>query len=502
MRKEAKGIRITALNAAARKGGIVEDMRLTDALALLPTLVTQNETPEDNARVLRNIADWCQCYTPVVGIDGVNGLWLDISGAAHLYGGEDGLLANLSRKLDAIGFANRVGLAETPGASWAVARFSSCEDHAVPNTTRRGNAYNVPPGGILRALAPLPLEALRLDAETLRLLKRFGLTSIGALCAIPRSNLKRRFPSKAVGEAVLHRLDQALGTTNEPIIPIRPVPSYFEQLLFADPLLATESFREGLKTLLFRLCERMGCYHVGAMQLTFAAYHADGGVSRVAVSTAQPSRDTQHLELLFRERIETLNPGFGVDRLVLSADRVLPLKTQQLALAKASVSSSKEEDLARLVDRLANRLGARNVQHVVPNASHIPEQAERRVPALRSQNAGSEQTAYVHGKPLRPFRLLPAPEPMAVIAEIPEGPPKRFTWRRVAHRVVRSEGPERIAPEWWSGVSETFCRTRDYYRIEDTEGRRFWVFREGLYRDLENGDTSRSPSWHMHGLFA
>jgi len=479
-------------NDRARDSGIQPGMRLTDALAILPKLATQHETPQADAAVLRALADWCQRYTPTVSLDGTNGLWLDITGAAHLCGGEDELLADLSHRLQAIGFASKLGLAETPGAAWAIARFSDA------------SCRNVPPGSLVRSLASLPVAALRLDEDALYLIKRFGLKDIGALCAIPRASLKRRFPSKEApskeaGEAVLHRLDQALGQIREPIVPLRPAPAYLERLSFAEPILATEGFERGLDDLLDRLCCRLEAAHRGALHVTFSAYHADGGVSWVAIGAAQPSHDADHLRHLFRDRIATLNPGFGVDHLTLSADKVQPLKKKQQPLFQAAALGQRQNDIARLVDRLSNRLGADNVYRIVPQASHIPEQAEQRSAPMQ---AGDKQPAAKPHKPLRPFRLLPRPEPITVIAEVPEGPPRRLTWRRVTHRIIHAEGPERIAPEWWHLTSSRTMQTRDYYRIEDEDGRRFWIFRAGLYRDLEQDEAQPLPSWHMHGLFA
>lgn len=490
--KDANGVRVTAANPSAQKGGIHEGMRLADAHALLPSLETEIADTAADARVLEGLADWCERYTPTVGIDGTDGLWLDVTGAVHLVGSEQDLLADLSKKLRAIGFANRLGLAETPGAAWAISRFGEVGGR------HRGW---VPLGGVSQALAPLPPAALRLDDEALYLLKRFGLKTIGALCAIPRASLQRRFPSQEVGEAVLHRLDQALGTAPEPIVAARKAPVYFERLSFPDPILATESFRHGFHELLSRLCRSLEGDHKGATQLTFSAFRADGGVSRMTVVTARPSRDEAHLALLFRDRIETIDPGFGVDVLTLSADRDAPLEREQLRLAGRRGARRNEADVSALIDRLSNRLGPARVQRIAFRESHIPERAETRIPALRKMAAGAGPSCL---KPSRPFRLLASPEPVQVMAEVPEGPPMRFSWRRVMHRVVRAEGPERIAPEWWcelSAQSGKAGRTRDYYRVEDEEGRRFWLFRDGLYRDLENGDGDPLPMWHICGLF-
>ena len=607
--KDANGVKIATPNSAARNAGVYAGMRLADARALMPALATQIAEPAADAQALRNLTDWCRRYTPIVGIDGTSGIWLDITGAAHLLGGEDELLADLGWRLHAMGFTNRLGLAETPGAAWAVARFlgadikhtsarafsdevgtgsaqkmrpnqkaraligfhriekrsSAIKKGGVEKTgdvekkgsleTTAGSRHtssnarassrtdrvsqqprpcNILPGGVLKALAPLPLAALRLDETTLHLLGRFGLKSIGALCAVPRSSLKRRFPATEARQAVLDRLDQALGNRREPFFPLEKIPPYFERLSFAEPILATTSFHLGLEDLLQRLCTRMEHDHKGATRLTFSAYHVDGGVSRIGIATARPSRDVAHLMLLFRERIETLNPGFGIDVLVLSADAIGALSAAQLGLSR-SFSAGARQDVAALVDRLSNRLGRQSVQRIIPGASHIPERAEACVTVIqapraastgepqRTERPGHEAPQHLLCKPPRPFRLLERPEPISVMAEVPDGPPLHFTWRRVAHRVIRAEGPERIAPEWWTGLAAPPERTRDYYRVEDDEGRRFWMFREGLYRNQggdhaaangvgrgtasskendQNGNDARLPTWHMHGLFA
>ena len=461
-------------------------MRLTDACALLPSLATRIAEPETDARVLHKLAGWCQHYTPIVSVDGADGLWLDITGAAHLCGGEAGLLADLKQRLTALGFENRLGLAGTPGAAWAIARFAK---------TRRIVSADRP-DSLLRALHPLPLDALRLDENALYLLRRFGLKTIGALCALPRASLKRRFPSKDVREAVLRRLDQALGHAAEPITPLKAAPAYFERLAFPEPILDTESFCLGLRDLMEQLARRMEKDSKGATRLVFSAYHADGGLSQIAITTARPSRDPKHLSNLFRDKLETINPGFGVDVLVLSADGVEDLVERQLSLSKISKNIWDNGELGQLIDRLSNRLGPQNIQRVVACESHIPERAQKRVSALQ---APIRKALHPSNKPLRPIRLFDPPEQIQVIAEIPEGPPAHFTWRRVIHRVARAEGPERIAPEWWHRTHTGHERTRDYYRVEDVEGRCFWLFREGLYGDA---DPQKLPTWHIHGLFA
>ncbi len=463
-------------------------MPLNDARALLPSLITQPLQPDADARALHGLAEWCQRYTPWTSTDGETGLWLDITGAAHLLGGEDNLLADLAGRLTHLGFENRLGLADTPGTAWAVARFATME---------KSEPQNIPPGEMERALQNLPLQALRLEDTCLHLLKRFGFKTIGELCKLPRSALKGRFPSGDIGQAVLWRLDQALGRAGEPLTPLMPPPVYVMRKGCPEPILETDSFRFALEELLQRLCGRLEDDGKGAKALTFSAYRADGGVSRIAIATARASCNAAHLAYLFRDKLETIDPGFGVDVLTLAADVVEALDAKQLQLSGSQQGSRNDGALERLVDRLSNRLGAASVQHIVDCESHIPERAERRVQALQTERRTISQAAPQ--KPIRPFRLLTQPEMIQVMAEVPEGPPMRFTWRRVTYRVIHAEGPERIAAEWWHRGPAARARTRDYYRVEDSEGRRFWLFREGLYSDV---DQDRLPCWHMHGLFA
>lgn len=459
-------------------------MRLSDARALLPNLKTEIWSPKAGMVALNILADWCQRYTPTVSVDGEDGLFLDVAGAAHFYGSEAGLLEDLSARLTTLGFSHELGLAETPGAASAMARFASSSILAE---------RIVEEGEIAQQLAALPLAALRLEPATLYLLQRFGLQRLDQLLALPRASLKRRFPSSEISQAVLTRLDQVLGRVADPLTPLRPPPLYSEQMSFAEPITAGESFTHGLTLLLERVCVYLERDLKGATALTFCAYRGDGGVAQSDVVTARPSRDAAHLKRLFAEKLEALDPGFGVDHLRLSVGKVERLDTTQLVLTTPMVQGAEEDALAQLMDRLASRLGPKAVQRIAFRESHMPERAEYRISALSAQRA--EQSRRID-KPPRPLRLLVRPEPVEVITEVPEGAPKRFTWRRVAHQVRFAAGPERIAPEWWRHVDLNWQPTRDYYSVEDERGQRFWMYRAGFY-----GDASHPPSWHMHGLF-
>ena len=493
VRSGAKGLRITAANDAAQSAGLYRDMALADARALIPSLAARPAEPEADAKDLGTLAEWCGRYTPWTNTDGDDGLWLDLTGCAHLFGGEAALLADLSRRLERMGVHHRFGLADTPGAAWAVARFGR------PKTT--ADAI-IAPGRVRSTLAAFPVAGLRLDAATVLALKRLGLATIDHLASLPRSALARRFAPSDDGEAVLPRLDQALGRQDEPLSPLRPAPSYRTRLDFAEPLATTEGVEAALARLLDSLCRTLAHDRQGARRLTLTTFRTDGGLSRVSVTAGRPSRDRRHFLTMFAERLETIDPGFGIEVAILGADATAPLGPRQLPLPEAGVPPEDDRDrLARLVDRLSNRLDTGNVRRLEPHQSHIPERAEIAAPACRSRGSRSRNTQAVERSDdaARPFRLLARPEPIRVMAEVPEGPPLNFTWRRMTRRVARAQGPERIAPEWWLDMATGDDRVRDYYQVEDVEGRRYWLFREGLYQTV---DQQGPPAWYVHGLFA
>ena len=472
------GILLTAVNEAAAAEGLSPGLPLADARALLPGLATAPAAPAADAEALAALAAWCDQYSPWISLDGADGLWLDITGCAHLLGGEAALLTDLGRRLEGLGYRNRLGLADTPGAAWALARFA-------PDGTRV-----LAPAATAKGLAALPVEALRLSAPALLLLQRLGLRRIGALYDLPRAALARRFRSAALGEQVLARLDQALGRAEEPLSPLAPAPAYRTRLAFAEPIATLDSIAAALARLTEALCQQMEADRQGARRLVLRAYQSDGRVARAGIETGRPSRQPRHIERLFAERLEPLLPEYGIETLTLSAEVTQPLGPAQLSLDPAAGGVG--EAAAELVDRLANRFGAGSVVRVRPRESHLPERAEEWQPAAAPGPFWARPEAL---QPPRPVRLFERPEPIRVLAEVPDGPPVQFDWRRVTRRVSRARGPERIAPEWWNDFAGAE-RLRDYYQVEDQAGRRYWLYREGLYQE------PRAPAWYIHGLFA
>jgi protein ImuB len=499
---EERGLIVTALNQAGASEGLSAGLCLADARAICPRLLTLPAAPKKDEAALRDLARWASCrYSPTLNLDGADGLWLDVSGVLHLFGGESSLLADLARRLARAGFTARLALAETLGGAHALSRFA----HRSPTI--------VPDGEIVPALAPLPVEALRLAPEITRLLRRLGLKRIGQLYDLPRASLERRFHAKETAEAVLLRLDQALGTREEPRVPLLPLPDFAARLPLPEPIVTHDGVLAGIERLARMLCDKLARAEQGCRRLALWVARADGSSAVIEAGLSAPSREPAHLFRLFKEKIEALDLGFGVDFMSLAALLTEALPPAQTDLAEATGKARPET----LIDRLINRLGPRAVRRLVPRASHLPELAQ----GLKSAFAGpSPWPEPLWRKPQRPPLLFTRPEPLTVLAEIPEGPPARFTWRRVTHRVVKSEGPERIAPEWWRGLvrgagtqsaptsppggglefvasSANTARPRDYYRIEDEDGHRYWVFREGLYQEAELGP----PSWYLHGVF-
>jgi protein ImuB len=485
---EERGLFITALNEAGERDGLSAGLGLADARAICPHLLTLPAAPQKDEEALGDLACWASCrYSPNLNTDGAGGLWLDISGVPHLFGGESALLADFERRLARAGFTARLALAETLGGAHALSRYARKSSVIVPN------------GEIAPALAPLPVEALRLQPEITNLLRRLGLKRIGQLYDLPRASLERRFHAKEVAEAVLLRLDQALGRREEPYAPLLPLPDFAARLPFPEPLITHDGVLAGLERLAQILCGTLARAEQGCRRLALWLARADGSSAVIEAGLSAPSREPKHLLRLLQDRAEALDLGFGVDFMSLTALITEPLPLAQTALTETNKRAAPEA----LIDRLANRLGARAVRRLFPRASHCPERAQ----SLKSAFAGpSAWPEFASPKPPRPPLLFASPEPVTVLAEIPEGPPARFTWRHVTRRVVKSEGPERIAPEWWrplrghpgdSTKEAEETRPRDYYRIEDEDGHRYWVFREGLYQESELG----SPCWYLHGVF-
>ena len=506
----AHGLLISAVNSCAADAGVAVGARLTDARAALPSLICRAAEPREDEIALLRLARWAGRYGPNRNVEGSDGLWIDITGVAHLYGGEENLLDDLVQRLASFGVPSHAGLADTFGGAYALARFG------IPGA----GTWALAAAGTGRAvLASFPVESLRIDAKSVLLLKRLGLRCIGQLYDLPRESLARRFRSRDVAGEVLTRLDQMLGLSQEPRVPLAEPPVLSVRRAFAEPLLSGQA----IETIAAELCEELSAHLKekgrGARSVRLSLYRADGTVAEVAISLRKPSRDGAHLMLLLKEKFDSIDAGFGIDLMVLDVLRARRVTDTQDGFSEGDAAGA-GYDPGPLIDRLSNRLSAGAVTILRSRASHIPERSEVRVAALVSPPLpvsafnGEREMTYVppwpygpYGKgPRRPPFVFARPEPISVVAEVPDGPPARFIWRRVERRVQRAEGPERIAPEWWRAIGvaqdQKRPRPRDYYDIEDETGARYWVFRYGLYGGVEDDENDDPPRWFMHGLFA
>ena len=464
---------IAAADAAARAQGLRPGMPLAQALATVPDLLVADADPESDGRALSDLAAWCLRWSPMTAPDPPDGVWIDATGCAHLHGGEQGMLDALVGRLAAAGLSVRAGLADTPGAAHAMARQG-----VDPVTV-------VAPGAQADALALLPMSALRIPEKMADSLRRLGFDLVGQLYAAPRGPLARRF-----GDALLLRLDQALGRVAEPIQPVLPPGIISVRRAFVEPIATAEAFAAVILVLVGEACAALQARGAGARTLDLLFERVDGSAQAVRVGTARPVRDPMHLARLLDERIETVDPGFGVEAMRLALPLIEPLAAVQHASGLGGGSGA-AADIAALIDRLSNRLGAGRVYRVAPVESDVPERAVAAVPPL----APFDERGWTTPWP-RPARLLPRPEPVDAMGLLPDHPPRWFTWRRVRHRVVRADGPERITGEWWRRSSER-AAVRDYWVVEDEDGCRFWLFRRGDGLDPATGGLS----WFLHGFF-
>ena len=474
---------IAALNAAAEAEGIKIGETIADARAKAESLQVRAADPTADDAALRRLALWATRYTPAASPwdekNGADGFFLDVTGASHLFGGEEKLLADLSERLARFGLPARGAAAETAGAAWALARF-----HASPVILAAGQESEV--------LSRLPIEALRLSPETRRTLRRLGFRRIGALIDKPRAPFAARFERE-----LLARLDQALGRAAEPLAFILPPPVYHSLRYLMEPVAAQEAVVAIAKRLMQDIVHALVRDGVGARTLRLALYRVDGGVRSVDIGLTRPTRSVPHvarlIELKLERMGETIDAGFGFETLglaVTTAERMEGGQTELMA-GLDEAGEQLDERCAELIDGLAQRLGPGSVQRLAPLASHLPERAEAafiatdEVPAWPAPNEAQP----------RPLLLFARAEPAEVTALVPEGPPRRFRWRGVTHGIAKAQGPERIAGEWWH--DDASPPTRDYYLVEDEAGHRFWLYREGLY-----ARETAAPRWFVHGLFA
>jgi protein ImuB len=462
---------VTAVNAVAAGLKLGAGMPATKAQALVPDLVVQHADPDADAKALDRLAVWALRYSPVVATDPPDGIVMDTSGADHLHGGETAMASDVVRRLHQAGIECRVAISDAWGASHSLARFSADEATVVPF------------GGARAAVERHPVAALRLPADIVHELRRLGFDRVRDLLTTPRAPLALRF-----GPVVGRRLDQATGSTSEPIDPIRPAEMIEVRRTFVEPIGAAETIARYVGKLVALMCSELEERGLGARRVDLLCHLVDNRIQAVRIGVAKPIRDPKRLTRLLTDKIETIDPGFGIEILRLAATAIEPFATSQ------TISSLVEEtaaDVTGLIDILANRLGGRRLFRMAPAQSDVPERSYVRA----SPTAPVSDDQWPAHWP-RPSRLLPAPEPIQTVALLPDHPPVHFTWRGIRRRVKRADGPERVFGEWWKRDAEMVA-VRDYFRVEDEAGERFWIFRAGDGEDAATG----SHKWYLHGIF-
>lgn len=455
-----------AVNAMARNFGVSPGQRLADARTAVPDLLSELHESDQDMVSLLGLCRWMERYSPWVSPDHPDGVLLDATGIPHLFGGEAKMLAGMRERLAEYGFTARAAVAETIGAAWALARYS-------------GNRLDA-----------LPIEALRIDEESVRTLRRLGLRTIGSLLVIPRASLARRFRGETIFKNVLTRLDEITGRRDEPLNPLNPPSSFMAHRAFMEPVITPESLEAALAGLITTLIYDLEKKSQGATRLIFKLFRTDGSRISLSVCLSAPSHEPAHLLRLLKAKLETIDVGFGIDAMTLEARNTGAVTAQQHDFMEERNFSG----LDQLNDKVMNRhkMGI-TALHAVE--SHIPERAEfhqsRHPDGSRDSPIRMKTEEKKTQEKQRPLLIFDRPEHAAVIATVPDGPPVRFTWRRITRRVVKSQGPERIAPEWWRLNGGRV--SRDYYVIEDETGRRYWLYHEGSYGEIP-------PKWFVHGL--
>ena len=479
-RSEASCLVIAATCRQAAALGLQPGMKLAQAQAMLPGLRVLRETRQSvraDQEALTALAAWCLRYTPLTRALPPDGIWLDLTGCAHLRGGEAALLSDLASRLSRAGLCARIALADTPGAAHALARHGA-------------SALSIADPGDHEALLALPVEALRIEPQATALLRRFGLLRIGELAALPRGPLTRR-----LGASVMLRLDQALGRVREPIEPELPQAPVMRRIRFAEPLSSAQSLSSATGLLAARLCRRLQADCLGARRLELRLLRTDASWQVQQIALASPSHAASHIARLFDERLEQIDPGCGIESMDLTASVAEPLPAWQDRFRLGAEADRELVVLAPLIDRLGNRLGPDRLWRPAPIQSDVPERSVARAAPLALVASADDAAAWPPELP-RPIRLFDPPVPVHTLTTLPDSPPSFFVWDRHRHRIRAADGPERIAGEWWRRPGE-WSAVRDYFRLEDDTGRRFWLYRRGDGEHPATGDLR----WFLHGLF-
>lgn len=461
-------VMVTALNQVAKTNGITKGMTLADARAIFPDIVALDEAPELAQNILKKMAEWCIRFTPVAAPNPPDGLLLDVSGCTHLWGGDEAYVKEISHRFETMGYQTKIGLADTVGSAWAVARFT-------------GTAAIIGNGDQTAALLALPPESLRIEVDTIERLYKLGLRQIGQFINIPRRALSRRF-----GTALLLRLQQALGEQEENVEGIIPLPVFQERFPCLDPLTTAPAIERVLEIILQKLCHILSNHQLGLRKAIFTGYCTDGQKTTIEIGTNRPSTNLPHLLKLFSISLAEIRPGPGIELFTLDAPVTEPFLPAQEKLWGAA-AGLKDNRLAELLDNIGKKIGEDRIHRFVPAQHYWPERSFKKADSLEQ-----EINQPWHVPRPRPIQLLAAPAPIEVTAPVPDYPPMSFRYNSELHTIRKADGPERIEQEWWLQQGQH----RDYYTVEDENGNRYWLFRLGHY------DIEKTYQWFLHGFFA
>lgn len=459
---------ISAVNELAKRQDILPGMVVADARALLSSLEVVEDKPVFFERILEDFAKWLIRYSPDVAVYTPDCVIIDSTGCSHLWDGEAIYLNEIIKRLDQSGYKTKAGIASTIGTAWALAHYGD-------------NKIIVENGNELQALIDLPPEALRINNEVAERLHKLGLNKISQFIKMPRPVLRRRF-----GNDFIHRIDQALGIAEEWIQPVEIISPYSERLTCLEPIVTLTGIEIALYNLLDKICSRLQKEQLGVRNAIFKIYRIDGHTQQIEIGTNRATADANHLFKLFELKLETLEPGLGIELFMLEATKTASTNSTQENIWN-SHNGLADTNVLQLLDRIENKIGPGKIFRYLPAPHHWPERSFKAAKSL-------EETSVLEWdkSKRRPLILLPNPAPISVTAPIPDYPPMLFRYQNKIHKILKADGPERIEQEWWiqDGLH------RDYYYVEDEEGNRYWLFRLGHY------DEQKTPGWFLHGYGA
>lgn len=455
--------RLTHINPLGQKAGLRVGMSIPDARAICPQLLTQ---PSDKMRedlALRALRRWADKLSPIISLDKPDGLFLDISGCSHLFGGEQDMATHAAQRFADMQFETRIGIADTKRCAWALARFTP-QGISIAEQSQSS-----------QALAPLPIEALNIPAKISGDLRRVGLKSVGQLYSIKQSELARRY-----GLELPQALSKAMGRSHDPLTPHTIDPVYAARMNLPEPIGLKTDLDAVLERLSHSVCKRLEGDKKGARKFTLTVRCVDTGDHDLQIGFARPCFDQGLVKRQFERPLAQLRIKFGADWFRLTAQSLEPIRERQRIIGNDN--QDKADDLSQVITSVGNRIGFDRVRRFAPASSHLPER-EFTTQEYADQPPVENWPQSKRERPVRVFR----PERLRTID--PGRPPKAFEWRRENYTSKSYLGPERLTSEWWTDNRDFI---RDYWVVSTAQGPRLW---------LMTNPASKEPNWFVAGRF-